>query len=72
VLLIFSLFGLVRAHVLWPLSVALPDHAFSQDREDWEWLLGVGLGLLFAVLSHYWLERRFYQSRFSVGRNGLA
>lgn len=41
---------------------------------DWPWVLlvGGGGGLLFAVLSHYLLERHFYQSRFLVGRNGLA
>ncbi|KRW60231.1 acyltransferase family protein [Stutzerimonas nitrititolerans] len=47
-----------------------------RDRDGWEWpevlLLGGGLGLLLAVLSHYLLERRFHQPRFSVSRNGLA
>lgn len=47
-----------------------------RDRDGWEWpevlLLGGGLGLLLAVLSHYLLERRFHQPRFSVSRNSLA
>ncbi|QTS87369.1 acyltransferase [Ectopseudomonas khazarica] len=47
-----------------------------RGREGWEWpavmMLGVGLGLLFAVLSHYLVERRFYQPRFSETRNTLA
>lgn len=38
---------------------------------DWPWVLAVGggFGLLFAVLSHYLVERRFYRPRFSQGRN---
>lgn len=41
-----------------------------RERDKWDWpevlLVGAGLGLLFAVLSHYLLERRFYQPRFSA------
>lgn len=43
-----------------------------REHGAWNWpevlLLGGGLGLLFAVLSHYLVERRFYQSRFSLTR----
>lgn len=47
-----------------------------RDKDGWEWheilLLGGGLGLLLAALSHYFLERRFYQSHFSRQHKGLA
>ncbi len=47
-----------------------------RDKDGWEWpevlLLGGGLGLLLAALSHYLLERRFYQPYFSRQRKGLA
>ena len=53
-----------------------PIMRLAKGRDGWEWpevlLLGCGLGLLFAALSHYLLERRFYQSHFSKGHNGLA
>jgi len=48
----------------------------AKDQEGWEWpqvlLLGCGVALLLATLSHYLLERRFYQPHFSRQRKGLA
>ncbi|MDH0893499.1 MULTISPECIES: acyltransferase [unclassified Pseudomonas] len=45
-----------------------------QGQGGWDWpevlLLGVGLGLLFAVLSHYLLERRFYKPSFHRRNDG--
>ena len=39
-----------------------------RERDDWAWhevlLLGACLGLLFAIVSYYFVERRFYRPRF--------